>query len=121
MILTLLDVDQLHDGTHEQSLADGRGGGRSGSEAAGSDADQHGNNTPPQRPREQTSQLFHFDHFVEPLIAPGGLGLGFGREISGFSGADVVVVVQFNVLWQLPQSRVVGMCPICLAVAAMPL
>ena len=41
--------------------------------------------------------------------------------MSGFSGADVMVVVQFKVLWQLPQSSVVGMCPICLAVAAMPL
>ena len=58
---------------------------------------------------------------TRPPFAPGGLGLGLGREISGFCGADVAVVVQFNVLWQLLQSRVVGMCPICLAVAAMPL
>jgi hypothetical protein len=67
-------------------------------------------------------QLFPFDHFAGPLIAPGGLGLGLGREISGLSGADGrVAVVQLSVLWQLPQSRVVGMWPICLAVAATPL
>jgi len=60
---------------------------------------------------------------IGPLFAPRGIGFGLGREISGFSGADgmVVVMVQFKVLWQLPQSRVVGMCPICLAVAATPL
>ena len=58
---------------------------------------------------------------IRPPFAPRGIGFGLGREMSGFSGADGMVVVQFNVLWQLLQSRVVGMCPICLAVAAMPL
>ena len=57
---------------------------------------------------------------TRPPVEPRGIGLGLGREIIGFCGAGVVTV-QFNVLWQLPQSKVVGMCPICLAVAATPL
>jgi len=65
---------------------------------------------------EQPHQLRTVNHFTEPLVEARGLG-----NTSRRSGAGGVVTVQFNVLWQLPQSRVVITCVTGLLAARTPL
>src|SRR5947209_173227 len=97
----LLNVDQLHDRTQDQALTKRGGGGRPRADAGGRDADQHQEDRSPQRLRQRMSRLQSCSHLAGPLIAPAGLGLGFGRVMRGLSGADWMVVVQFKVVWQL--------------------
>ena len=72
-----------------------------------------------QQPRlpKQTSALHTNNHLTGPGVATRGRGSGS----KGLSGGGAAVLVQLNVLWQVPQSWLVVGCWICLPVAVMPL
>jgi len=54
-----------------------------------------------QRLPEQTARLHAANHLVRTLVARRGLGI-----TAGFGRAGALTIVQFKVLWQLPQSSV---------------